>query len=100
SEPADPADDEALLERVVDMTDLAATVARRLRRHRSGETAGPLWWQLYDWLADQREWRRAARRLFAALHHHNRVPPLPPAVTEQLFGPRLHGSVSRLESFA
>ncbi len=101
SEPVDPAADEALLARVVDMTDLAATVARRLRRHRSGETAGPLWWHLYDWIADQREWR--ARRTAVV-----RRPPSPQRGCrlcrrpwpEQLFGPPLHGSVSRLESFA
>lgn len=100
SEPVEPASDEALLARVIDSADLTATVARRLRRHRSGEPAGPLWWQLYDWIAGDDEQRRDAQRLFAALDHHNAVPRLSQPLTAALFGPPLQGSVSRLESFS
>lgn len=103
SEPVEPASDKALLARVADRADLAATVARRLRRHRSGEAAGPLWWHLYDWIARGGLGGAvppAAEKVFAALNHHNAVPPLAEDVIAALYGPVLQGSVSRLESYA
>lgn len=99
-EPLEPASDEALLGRIVDAQQLLATLANRLRRHRTGEAAGPLWWALYDWVVRDEQLRQRAQSLFKALNHHNGLPPLERAMASELFGVPLRGSVSRLESFA
>lgn len=100
SEPLEPVTDEELLGRVTNARQLAAAVAARLRRHRAGEAAGFVWWHLYGWIASDEALRRTARPVFAALNHHNRVPPLPAEVAAALFGTPLQGSVSRLETYA
>lgn len=100
SEPVEPTSDEALLARVTDVDDLIATVAGRLRRHRAGEAAGPVWWDLYEWIAGDGAMRVRARPVLAALNHQNAVPPLAESIVRSLFGTTLHGSVSRLESFS
>jgi len=98
--PVEPASDEGWLERMVDGERLTALLAARLRRHRAGEQAGPLWWSMYQWVARDPELRRRAEGVFAALDHHNAVPPLPPPVAQDLYGATLRTSVTRLESFA
>lgn len=98
--PLEPVHDEGWLDRAVDADRLVAVLAARLRRHRAGEPAGRLWWQIYQWVAQDPQLRRRAERLFAALNHHNAVPPLPSPVARALFGSPLRSSVTRLESFA
>lgn len=100
TESMEPTKDEALLGRVHDTDELLATVALRLRRHRAGQRAGPVWWRLYERIAADASLRKKARPLFAALDYNNVVPPLPAETTQALYGNPLHGSVSRLESFA
>jgi len=98
--PLEPAHDEGWLERAVDGDRLVAVLGARLRRHRAGEPAGPFWWALYQWVTQEPVLRARAARLFPALNHHNRVPPLPAPVVRELFGLTLRSSVTRLESFA
>ncbi|OUN00274.1 MAG: helicase-exonuclease AddAB subunit AddB [Firmicutes bacterium ZCTH02-B6] len=98
--PVEPTSDDGWLDRVVDAQHLAALLAARLRRHRSGEQASPLWWSMYQWAARDPVLRRRAEGVFAALSHHNAVPPLPPNLARALFGSPLRTSVTRLESFA
>jgi len=98
--PVEPLDDGTWLERLVDADRLVAHVAARLRRHRAGEPVSPLWWSLYQWLARDPDLRGRAVGPFAALNHHNAVPPLPEPVVRALYGSTLHTSVTRLESFA
>src|SRR5690606_11067533 len=99
-ETLDPASDEVLLGRIVDAQQLLATLANRLRRHRTGQAAGPLWWALYDWVVGYEQLRQRAQPLFKALNHHNGLPPLQRTIAAELFGVPLRGSVSRLESFS
>ncbi|HEY8418429.1 MAG TPA: helicase-exonuclease AddAB subunit AddB [Limnochordales bacterium] len=98
--PVEPVDDGMWLERLVDADRLVAHLAARLRRHRAGEQAAPIWWSLYQWVAQDPDLRRRAAGPFAALNHHNAVPDLPEPVVRELYGPALHTSVTRLESFA
>lgn len=100
TEPSEPAADDQWLARVTSGRQLVSVVASRLRRHRAGEAAGPIWWRLYHWIAADEQLREQARPLFSALNHHNRIGPLPADVAWPLFGSPLQGSVSRLETFA
>lgn len=100
SEVVEPDDEGALLERIATPDELIATTALRLRRHRAGQTAAAVWWDLYRWIADDPALRQRAQPLFAALDHNNSLAPLPRALARNLFGTPLHSSVSRLETFA
>ncbi|MBO8140598.1 MAG: helicase-exonuclease AddAB subunit AddB [Firmicutes bacterium] len=100
SEPAEPETDQGFLDRMVDRRRLVAHLAARLRRHRAGEQAGEVWWQIYQWVATEPDLKEAGRPVFAGLEHGNLVPPLPPPVAEALFGRELWTSVTRLETLA
>lgn len=99
-EAVEPDDDGTLLGRIATADELVALTALRLRRHRAGQTATNIWWELYHWFTEEPLLRRRAQPLFAALDHDNDLAPLPRDVARDLFGTPLHSSVSRLETFA
>lgn len=96
----EPDDDAALLEQIATADGLLARTALRLARDRAGQTASPVWWNVYRWIAQTPSLRERALPLFGALDYRNSSPPLPQDLARELFGTPLQSSVSRLETFA
>src|SRR5690606_6126447 len=96
----EPADDNDALARITHPDQLAAALVRRLRRHREGQLAPPLWWDMYGAVAAAPELREPALPLLAALDASNAAGPLPPSLARRLFGTPLVASPSQLERFA
>lgn len=76
-------------------------LAASLRRYKDGESISTAWWDLYNWLLQQPDYRLATERALAGLFHDNRSYTIAPAMAQSLYsrGGRLRGSVTRFESF-
>lgn len=57
-----------------------------------------VWWSAYNVLMNEPD-RLNSKKLFSSLFFRNEVKPLERAVSRQLYGEHIHGSVSRMETF-
>ncbi len=59
----------------------------------------PIWWDVYNFYADDEKWRSIARNVLASLFYENVAQPLKKDITKQLYGKKIQASVSRMEQF-
>lgn len=69
-------------------------------KRKQEETKLRYWGALFRWYKNQKEWKPAAERLFAAARLSHKDTPISAAVTKALYGMVLENSVTRLEQFA
>lgn len=72
----------------------------QVRRWRRGYPIAPLWWDVYNWLAQTPQWREDGRRLFGSLFYENKEHRLSRETSRQLYGDTIQASVSRMERFS
>lgn len=77
-----------------------AYLGAQLKNDMQGEPIADLWWQVYNWLHDRKEWQLKLASLTKALQYDNREPDMPSSTSRQLYGEHLLASVSRMERFA
>ncbi|HEU5139569.1 MAG TPA: helicase-exonuclease AddAB subunit AddB [Bacillales bacterium] len=72
----------------------------QIRQWRKGYPITPVWWDVYNWLAERPEWQVDGRRLFAGLFYKNKERRLSPQTSRNLYGDKIQASVSRMERFS
>ncbi|MBD1380626.1 helicase-exonuclease AddAB subunit AddB [Metabacillus arenae] len=58
-----------------------------------------LWWDSYNLLLDDQEWKWTSRKLISSLFYKNEAASLEEPVSRELYGETILGSVSRMEMF-
>ncbi|MGG1877679.1 helicase-exonuclease AddAB subunit AddB [Paenibacillus cisolokensis] len=76
-----------------------AYLTARLREWMNGERIPDLWWHVYNWFAEQPEWRGSLERMLTSLQYTNEARRLGQETSKQLYGTKLRTSVSRMERF-
>ncbi|WP_025702856.1 PD-(D/E)XK nuclease family protein, partial [Paenibacillus forsythiae] len=72
----------------------------QLRQWKQGQDIPQIWWEVYNWFAENEEWRPRLRILISSLFYRNPGVPLRRATSLRLYGgSTLRGSVSRMERF-
>ncbi|HEX7056934.1 MAG TPA: helicase-exonuclease AddAB subunit AddB [Bacilli bacterium] len=71
-----------------------------LRRWKAGEEMPAVWWQVYNWFAENKAWREKLARLTPGLAAANVEKPLRRETALKLYGSPLITTVSRMEQFA
>ncbi|HET7521983.1 MAG TPA: helicase-exonuclease AddAB subunit AddB, partial [Bacillales bacterium] len=72
----------------------------QIRQWKKGYPIAPVWWDVYNWLTEQKEWQAYGRRLFGSLFYQNREHRLSRETSQQLYGNTIQASVSRMERFS
>lgn len=72
----------------------------QLRNWTQGIEISPVWWDVFNWMADQPAWRLRLAQHVYGLFYRNEAKPLRHAVSKALYGPQLRASVSRMELYA
>lgn len=75
-------------------------VLTQLRNWSKGIEISPVWWDAYNWLVEDEEYRRSLGQRLYGLFYTNEERPLGPDMSRLLYGPQLRASVSRMEKFA
>ncbi|MCR4441671.1 MAG: helicase-exonuclease AddAB subunit AddB [Peptococcaceae bacterium] len=70
-----------------------------LRRAADGEPVEPLWWDVYNWFLNEKEWQKPLALVVNGLSQANREERLPLPLVRRLYGSSLLTSISRLERF-
>lgn len=71
----------------------------QLKQWMRGTPIHGVWWSVYNWFARQPEYSGRLARMMEALQYTNRIQPLSPAASRQLYGDTIETSVSRMERF-
>ncbi|MEK4060176.1 MULTISPECIES: helicase-exonuclease AddAB subunit AddB [Paenibacillus] len=72
----------------------------QLRQWRQGVEIPGLWWDVYNWFAEDEHWSPKLQQLLGSLFYRNDGIPLKRETSLRLYGGRtLRGSVSRMEKF-
>jgi ATP-dependent helicase/nuclease subunit B len=72
----------------------------QLRQWQQGVEIPALWWDVYNWFAENEEWRPRLNRLLRSLFYRNEGIKLKRGTSLRLYGgSTLRGSVSRMEKF-
>ncbi|NGM81825.1 helicase-exonuclease AddAB subunit AddB [Paenibacillus sp. 7124] len=72
----------------------------QLRQWKQGQNIPAVWWEVYNWFADNAEWRPHLQMLTGSLFYRNFGAPLRRETSLRLYGgSTLRGSVSRMEKF-
>lgn len=72
----------------------------QLRQWRQGVEIPGLWWDVYNWFAEDEHWSPKPQQLLGSLFYRNDGIPLKRETSLRLYGGRtLRGSVSRMEKF-
>ena len=74
-------------------------LAVQLRQWMRGTPIAETWWDVYNWMCSRPVWREKLRLTFRSLFYTNKEPPLPEAISRELYGDLLRASVSRMERF-
>jgi ATP-dependent helicase/nuclease subunit B len=72
----------------------------QLGRYKKGEGLHPLWWDIYNWYADNSAWREPGIPLLRSVFYQNRAENLGEETSLQLYQKRIPASVSRLEKYS
>jgi len=92
--------DDALAEYIQHPERAFSLLFGQLRSWLKGVEISPVWWDVYNWMASETDWRpRLFRQLFS-LFYENEAEPLTLATSRKLYGERLTASVSRMERFS
>ncbi|MGF9965120.1 helicase-exonuclease AddAB subunit AddB [Bacillus rhizoplanae] len=57
------------------------------------------WWDVYNFYVTSPEWKQKSSRVLSSLFYRNRARKLSNAVSKELYGDKIRGSVSRMELF-
>ncbi len=71
----------------------------QLNRRQQKFEIHPLWWEIYNWYAKQKEWHPYCKRLLQSIFYSNTEKPLDKSLSKNLYGSNLKTSVSRLEKY-
>lgn len=71
----------------------------QLKQWMRGTPIHGVWWSVYNWFARQPEYSGKLARMLEALQYTNRILPLSPEASRQLYGDTIDTSVSRMERF-
>ncbi len=74
-------------------------LAAVLRQAVEGKAINPLWWHVYNWYIDQKEWQKPVSRVVQGLYHVNQEARIPREQVRKIYGTTLLASISRLERF-
>ncbi|HET7580304.1 MAG TPA: helicase-exonuclease AddAB subunit AddB [Bacillales bacterium] len=72
----------------------------QIRQWKKGYPISAVWWDVYNWLTEKREWHTDGRRLFGGLFYENKEQPLSRETSRKLYGDTIRASVSRMERFS
>lgn len=70
-----------------------------LRQAIEGKPINPLWWDVYNWFINKKEWRKKTGLVIEGLFEKNIPPKLSKPVVSKLYGSKLLTSISKLERF-
>lgn len=73
-----------------------ASIARQAL---AGKETNPLWWNVYNWFIEQKEWQEPLNRVISGLFYENKEENLHAEIANKLYGSILKTSVSRMEKF-
>jgi ATP-dependent helicase/nuclease subunit B len=71
----------------------------RMKHWMQGGRMNELWWDAYNWFAEQQEWAPKLHSMVKSLVYTNRETRLSPDSSRLLYGTHLRASVSRMERF-
>jgi ATP-dependent helicase/nuclease subunit B len=58
-----------------------------------------LWWDVYNFYLENKQWRRQALKVLSSLNYENRTQQLGEDISKELYGDHIQASVSRMELF-
>lgn len=70
-----------------------------LRQALEDKTINPLWWDVYNWYINKKEWQKKTGLVIDGLFERNTPPTLSKPVVSKLYGSKLLTSISKLERF-
>lgn len=74
-------------------------LAVRMKHWMLGGRMTNLWWETYNWFADQPEWSMKLQSVVQALHYTNQETRISSRTSKELYGQHLRASVSRMEKY-
>ena len=80
-------------------TQAISYLAVRMKHWMLGGRMSELWWDAYNWYAEQPAWQMKLQSLVQALQYTNKEKGLSSQTSKQLYGQHLRASVSRMEKY-
>ncbi len=71
----------------------------QLQNWKRGYPVHELWWDVYNWVAEQKEWEIYGKKVLGSLFYINTTKKLPEEISRELYGDEIKASVSRMELF-
>lgn len=97
-DPSDLSDDEQLAF-IANPHTAITHVTHQFQRAKRGEAVSALWWDTYNALVGQSQWKESLQRALRSLTYKNDTTTLTEETSRALYGEELSASVSRMESF-
>jgi ATP-dependent helicase/nuclease subunit B len=98
NEPVEAAEEEQL-SFVTNSKATLAYLVTQLQAWKRNYPISDLWWDVYNYYAENDEWNKTARRVLAGLFYQNAAKKLKKDISKQLYGKKFQTSVSRMEQF-
>lgn len=76
-----------------------SSLAVQLRQWIKGYPVSALWWDVYNWFAEDEVWSQKMRDVLNGLFYRNEAGPLSPEISRHLYGEAIRTSVSRMERY-
>ncbi|MFC5450259.1 helicase-exonuclease AddAB subunit AddB [Paenibacillus aestuarii] len=99
---AEPANDSPEAEQSVYIAHPSQAIsylAVRMKHWMLGGRMADLWWETYNWYAEQPDWRMKLQAVASALQYTNKESALSQGTSKRLYGQHLRASVSRMEKY-
>ncbi|WP_458414390.1 helicase-exonuclease AddAB subunit AddB [Schinkia sp. CFF1] len=87
------------LQYVVNPKKTMSYLSIQLQNWKKGYPVENLWWDIYNWLVQQEEWKVYGKRILGSLFYINTAKRLPEEISHELYGEEIKASVSRMELF-
>lgn len=71
----------------------------QLQNWKRGYPVHELWWDVYNWIAEQKEWEIYGKKVLGSLFYINTTKKLLEDISRELYGEEIKASVSRMELF-
>lgn len=71
----------------------------QLQNWKRGYPVHELWWDVYNWITEQKEWESYGKKVLGSLFYINTTKKLPEDISRELYGDEIKVSVSRMELF-
>ncbi len=72
----------------------------QLNRFQKESEIYPLWWEVYNWYTEQKEWHSYCKKMLESVFYSNTEKSLDKTLSRRLYGDSLQTSISRLEKFS